>query len=110
MYDNPVVKQFKILRHVLSLAGTVEKLKAVSRKVVLFGSARRGEDYPDSDLDLFIVAKDPAAVRSIIVAAKQGRKIQAIIKTADELAAFHEDEKVFSGELAQGTTLWEDRQ
>lgn len=110
VYDNPVVKQFKILRSVVALTRTVEKLKTVSRKIVLFGSASRGEDYPDSDLDLFIVAKDPEMVKSIIASAKPGKKIQAIIRTADELAAFNESEKVFSGEIALGTTLWEEHQ
>jgi len=54
-YDEPVIKQFKVLRNVLSLHQLIAKLKPSSRKIVLFGSFSRGENDSISDVDLFVV-------------------------------------------------------
>lgn len=109
-YSNPLVKQFKIINTILVLEGIIEKLTKVSRKIVLFGSASRGEDYSDSDIDLFVLARDPEAARSIASVAKLDKKLQTVIKTPVEYAEFNEKEKLFKAEIERGITLWEERE
>jgi predicted nucleotidyltransferase len=103
-----VVRQFKVLKTVIALKGPVQKLRASSRKVVLFGSAARGEDYKDSDLDLLIVAKDPEAAQGIVSNFKSGRKIQPVIKTSVQLSEMEAGSREFFNEINSGIVLWEE--
>lgn len=109
-YDEPVLKQFKVMRNTQSLKPLVEKLKVYSKKIILYGSASRGEDDPKSDIDLFILAKDPDAAKSIVAGLRTKRKIQAVIKSASELADFQDKEKVYYEEVNRGITLWEEKE
>ena len=107
--DNCVVRQFKVLKVVISLVKLVDKLKASSRKIVLFGSCARGEDYKDSDIDFFIVSTEPDLTRNIVASFKSKRKIQAVIKTAVEAAQMEEKDSVFLSEVNSGVVLWEEK-
>jgi len=109
-YDEPVLKQFKVMRNTQSLKPLVEKLRAVSKKIIFYGSASRGEDAPKSDIDLFILAKDPDAAKGIIAGLRTKRKIQAVIKSPSELAGFRDKEKVYYEEVNRGITLWEEKE
>lgn len=109
VYDEPMLKQFKVMLNTQLLKPIIEKLKSLSKKVILYGSASRGEDDPKSDIDLFILAKDPAAAKSAISALKIKRKIQAVIKSPSELADFKDKEKVYMEEVNRGITLWEEK-
>lgn len=110
VYDEPVLKQFKVMRNTQFLKPIVEKLRAFSKKIILYGSASRGEDAPKSDIDLFILAKDPNAAKSIIAGLRIKRKIQAVIKSPSELADFRDKEKVYYEEVNRGITLWEEKE
>lgn len=106
--DDCVVRQFKVLKTVVSLKKLVRKLRAFSRKIVLFGSAARGEDYKDSDLDLLIVAKDPEAAQKAVSNFKSGRKIQPVIKTSVQLSQMEAGSQEFLSEINSGIVLWEE--
>ncbi|MCX5782803.1 MAG: nucleotidyltransferase domain-containing protein [Elusimicrobia bacterium] len=110
VFTNPIIKQFKVLKNIVNLEKAVQKLKNISRKIILFGSSSRGEDYSDSDLDVFILAKDTEAAKAILSTIKNGRKIQAVIKTPAEFSGFQETEKVFHSEIERGITLWEEHE
>jgi len=107
---HPVNKQFKVLRNVMLLKGVLAKLEPIAQKVTLFGSSARGEDYADSDIDLFVLASDKDIAAKIISSTKLSRKIQPIIKTPVEWAEFKQREKVFSSEIDRGIILWEKSQ
>lgn len=109
-YDEPIIKQFKVLRNVLFLRPLITKLKPSSRKIVLFGSFSRGENDSTSDVDLFIVSQDPQATKDAISSSKTKQKIQAVIKTAAELAGFNEKETIFMQEVERGIVLWEKKE
>lgn len=74
-HSNPVIKQYKVMTNVLQLAPNLEQLQARAIKIILFGSASRGEDYPDSDIDLFVLTKDPKSTADLIPKSKSKRKI-----------------------------------
>jgi len=105
--SDPVVKQFKVLKNVNMLKSIVEKLTPVVLKIVLFGSASRGEDGTESDIDLFILAKDKKSVEDILATVKSKRNIQPVIKVPSEMADFKEKEKIFYAEVDRGSTLFE---
>jgi len=109
-YEDAVIKQFKVLKNVLALRSIVSKLEPSSRKITLYGSHSRGENDPSSDIDLFILSKDPEATKDVISSIKTKQKLQAVIKTSTELANFKESEKVFIQEVERGIVLWEEKE
>jgi len=106
-YDSPPIKQFKVLLNIVRLKPVLKSLKDVSVKITLYGSASRGEDYADSDIDLFIVSKDLALTKEKLSKIKLSRKIQAVVKTPSEIAEFKDKEKIFFEEVSRGIILWE---
>jgi len=110
IYNDPAVKQFKVLKNILVFKSAVSKLKSISRKIIMYGSCARGENDASSDIDLFIIAKDPAAVKEVVSSIKTNQKIQAVIKTSSELAEFKDREKVFTHEVDRGIVLWEEKE
>jgi predicted nucleotidyltransferase len=109
VYDDAIVKQFKILKNVFFLRYIIAKLKPFSRKIMLYGSYSRGENDLSSDVDLFIISKDPEATKEAVSSIKTKQKLQTVIKTASEMADFKENEKVFMQEVERGIVLWEEK-
>lgn len=110
VYDEPIIKQFKVMRNTQFLKPLIDKLKPLSKKIILYGSASRGEDDPKSDVDLFILAKDPNAVKNMLSSLKSRRKMQAVIKSPTELADSQDREKVYYDEVNRGIILWEEKE
>lgn len=104
---DPFIKQFKILLNISVLRPAISGLSRFSKKIVLFGSAGRGEDSEESDIDLFILAKHIGSAHKAVEKLKLDRKIQAVIKTPSDLADFRERNAVFYDEIMDGITLWE---
>jgi predicted nucleotidyltransferase len=106
-YDDPFIKQFKVLQSIASLRPLLTKIEPLSIKIVLFGSASRGEDRHESDIDLFILTATQTLIKKMVSSTKLSRKIQAIIKTPAELADLKESDHVFFHEFENGISLWE---
>jgi predicted nucleotidyltransferase/biotin operon repressor len=109
-YDEPVIKQFKVLKNVLFLNSLITNLKPFVRKIVLFGSYSRGENDSKSDIDLFVIAQDPQSVKDVVSSYKTRQKIQAVVITAAELPGFKEKEETFMHEVGLGIILWEKKE
>lgn len=105
--SHPVVKQYKILRHVLEIYPLAERLMFFSKKIVLYGSVSRGEDAPDSDIDLFILTADPEAAAKKVPVQWLGQKIQTVIKTPSDWIELKDKDPVFYEEVNRGVILWE---
>ena len=108
-YRDPVTKQFKILRNIILLGPVVTKLQSISKKIILFGSASRGEDVSTSDIDLLVISPDPESAKRILSSEKLERKIQPVFVTPLKWTEFKEKEKAFSQEVDRGIILWEER-
>jgi len=85
------------------------KMQPLSVRIVLFGSASRGEDAASSDIDLFILSKDSETIGQFLASFKTDRKIQPIILEPAEWPDFREREKVFFEEIEKGIVLWEEQ-
>ena len=105
--ENPIVKQFKVLKNILMLEPLIKKLKGVSKKIVLYGSASRGEDTAKSDIDLLVISNNIDFVKKQMQEFKFKRKIEAKVFTPSGLADLKSKEKVFYEEIDRGITLWE---
>jgi len=109
-YEDPVVRQFKVLRNIILLKPAVSRLKAIAKKIILFGSASRGEDSSVSDLDVFVISRDHRLAKKILSSIKIERNIQPVVISPSDWITFKEKEKVFSDEVNRGITLWEEKE
>jgi predicted nucleotidyltransferase len=110
--NNTTITELKKLVNLLLIEPLVKALKAISSRVVLYGSCAQGTDTSESDLDLFVVSNDKQNVSDIINNFKflrgyEGIHIQPVIKTTVELLESGESERTFLGEIEGGIVLWE---
>ena len=92
-YNNPVIKQLKVL----------------SKKIVLFGSCARGENINSSDIDLFILADSSKAIEEKIKKNTLREKLQPIIRNSTQFIKMEKEESIFIEEIEHGITLWESK-
>lgn len=106
--SDSLVSQLKVARAVELIKPLIEKLKDVSQRIILFGSAARGEDTAGSDFDLFILTNDKNEVKKILRKSKIGRKIQPVVKNFLEFSELKRKDEIFSDEINKGKVLWEE--
>ena len=104
--ENPLVKQLKITSIVEELSLLIKKIKDDCINIILFGSASRGEQTVNSDIDLFILTHDPEAVKSKITKIKNKLTINPIIKTPNQWSELEAREPEFYNEVKQGIKLF----
>jgi predicted nucleotidyltransferase len=108
-HAHPLVRQFKILKNIVRLEPLLLQLKPLTIKIVLFGSAGRGEDTFSSDIDLFVLAPEPETTAEILASFPIERKIQPIVMAPAELPDFENKNKTFYDEIDRGIILWEEK-
>ena len=106
---SPAARQFKVLFNVLTLNDIVDRIKQVSRRIILFGSCAEGTDVKDSDIDMFILTSDAETVQREIRLYEQkvDRKLSPIIVDSNELAKMKSRDKPLYERISRGITLWE---
>src|SRR3989338_6126122 len=106
---NEYLERFKILNTLLTLEPLIERLKTVSRRIILYGSYAAGTFAYDSDLDLFIISEKREEVLKSIANFKANAafEIKPVIKKQVELMQLEKSDPEFFGEVNQGIILWE---
>ena len=104
---NPSIKNFKIFMTINELTPLVKKLRALSEKIILFGSCTKGEDTNESDIDVLVLTNEKDKVNKMMVNTKFKRKIQAVVVNAGDLMKIKEKDKGFYQEITKGITLWD---
>lgn len=109
--DNRVIRQFKVLKTVIELNPLIEKLEENARKIILYGSASRGEDRPESDIDLAILAEslDHDGIKGEISRFKSKKKINAELFTPVKFLELEKKDRVYYLEVDRGIILWEEQ-
>lgn len=107
--DNASIKPFKIFSTIIEITPTIEKIKDLSIKIVLFGSCSIGEDTQDSDIDLFILSNQSENVKRTLLDTKTPREIQATVVSAKEFLLIKENDAGFYKEIKKGIVLWESK-
>lgn len=108
-HADPLMKQFKVLKNTVLLEPLLRRLRLSSIKVILFGSASRGEDLSSSDIDIFILTRDPETIREFITSFSIGKKIQPVIIVPAQWPDFRAKNAIFWGEIDRGIVLWEEQ-
>lgn len=101
------IQHLKIVQNITFLYPLIKKLRNVSLRLVLYGSASKGENLNDSDLDLFILSRNPQEAKAIIYKSQLTEKIQYVVNTPNEFAKLKKQNPVFYGEISAGISLWE---
>lgn len=105
---NEYLERFKILNTLLTLESLAEKLKNISRRIILYGSYAAGMFTSDSDLDLFIVSEKREEVLKAIANFKSNiAEIKPVIKKQVEWMQLEKSDPEFFGEVNRGIILWE---
>jgi len=99
---------FKIFINIVELEDLIKKIKPHSRKIILFGSASRGEDTLDSDIDLLVITPLSNEVGELLRKEKVNRNISPIVLSSGKLASLRERDKAFYHEVEKGIILWRD--
>jgi predicted nucleotidyltransferase len=104
-----VVKQFKILSDVYLLKGLTDRMKEVSRRIVLFGSCAQGTDTKDSDIDLLVLSSTKNVIRRKIrdFNRTSDRKVAAVVIDTNELTRLKREDKPLYENVQRGIVLWE---
>src|SRR3990167_2816682 len=105
---NEYLERFKALNTLLTLEPLVEKLKNISRRIILYGSYAAGAFTSDSDLDLFVISeRREEALKAIANFKANIAEIKPVIKNQVEWMQLEKSEPEFFSEANQGTILWE---
>ncbi len=104
-----LIRQLKILQNISLLHPLVQKLRAISLKIILYGSAAQGENSADSDIDIYIQTREPKKAKRILYKDALREKIQYSINTPNEFAKIKKGNPVFYREITKGITLWEQK-
>ena len=97
-FENPVLKQLKILNTISKLYDIARDFSNEDIEVYLFGSAAKGEDTVHSDIDFLIIAdKNRAIVNNLIdrMRRKFTREVSPVIYSSLEYANLYNKEKAF---------------
>lgn len=102
-----ITKRFKILNNLINYLPLVGKLKPVSQKIILFGSAARGENLQKSDIDILVVTHNEKEARDLVEKESLNQKFQIITKTPLSFIELEKKDPVFFREVEIGIVLWE---
>jgi hypothetical protein len=104
--ENPLVKQIKTAAVVEKLLPLINKIKDNCQEIILFGSAARGEQTADSDIDLFILTHNIESVPKQIAKYAGKMLLKPIIKTPNQWGELEIKEPEFYHEVKQGIKLF----
>jgi predicted nucleotidyltransferase len=90
-----VTRQLKILLNIVKLLPHIGDIKNV--QIYLYGSAARGEDLEDSDIDLLIIGKPDKSIFDYIetIEAKVGRRVKMSFYTELEWSSMARKDPAF---------------
>lgn len=95
---NPVVKEFKIFLNVTRLYEAIKTFSIDNAEIYLFGSASRGEDNEDSDVDLLIIGQIDNNVLVDLkdaVREKMNKETNAIVYSRAQYSDLYRSDRAF---------------
>lgn len=104
----PLVDYYRIYDNLVALNELVNELKPLAQRVILFGSAAKGGDSAESDIDLFIISTKKEQVLTIIRDYKNDREIKPVVQTPVEYASSRSRDKAFQDQVENGLKLYEE--
>ncbi len=107
---NPFVKQFKVLKTVSELGRFIELAGTYADKIIMYGSASRGEEISSSDIDVAIIATRELheELNERIGKVRTKKKLSIQMFSPFELEELSSKDPVYYSEINRGITLWEE--
>ncbi len=106
-HKNLIIKQLKVIETITQINDLLKKIKPLASKIILFGSSSRGENTPDSDIDLLIISRNKDLMLKQIKKYRSKRKIQSIIYTNLSFMEKKKTDSIFYEQVNKGIVLWE---
>jgi predicted nucleotidyltransferase len=103
---DPLVKTLKTARAIRRVQIAIRPVLDELDLVILFGSASRGDNHRNSDVDVFVVARD---AERLLTELARHQWLQPVVKTPEAHMQLIADAGTFSKEVARGITIWERR-
>lgn len=104
--ENPLVKQLKTTAVIEKLLPLINKIKQGCKEIILFGSASRGEQTRNSDIDLFILTHTSEDVKKDIGKFQKKIPVKPVIKTPNQWSELEIKEPEFYKEVKRGIKLF----
>jgi len=104
---SPALKRYKSLNNLIEILPLVRKIIPLSQKIILFGSASRGENYSKSDIDLMVVTHDSEQIKAMSKKLFLNKKVQIITHSPNSLLKLEKSDPIFYREIELGVVLWE---
>lgn len=104
-----LIKYLKVLQNIVSLRNLIKKLKKFSLRIVLYGSAAKGENNAESDIDIFILTRAPDEVEKTIFLDILREKIRYVAHTPNDFIKSKKNNPTFYDEVEKGIILWEEK-
>lgn len=101
------VKTWKLDHVMKSLMPLVKDVKKHSIKIIFFGSASRGEQAQNSDIDILVVTREKQLVKSLIDKHRIGHDLKPILKTPSEWSEMEISQPDFYHQVNNGIKLHE---
>ena len=104
----PLIEHYRVYENLVELNELVCELKPFTQRIILFGSAAKGGDTAESDIDLFIISARKKTVLDKIGDFKTDREIKPVVQTPVEYATSRLKDKAFYAQLENGLILNEE--
>jgi len=104
--NTALVKELKIVLNIMLVNELTEKTKEYCSKIILFGSASKGENNKESDIDILFITTEKQKVNSIVLKDHSREKIQPVIVTQNDFIKMKSDNPVFYKEVNEGKVIW----
>jgi len=107
--QGPIIQSFRVFNTILILEPFIDRLKEISRRIVLYGSYAKGTFSKENDLDLLAVAENKNQASKLIEEAKRktGLDIRPLIMNQLEWMKIEQTSPEFFDEISHGIILWE---
>ena len=103
------IKYLKLIQNMVLLQPLIGKLIPLSLRLILYGSASKGENRASSDFDIFILTRDTKEVKRTIFESDSRKRVQSVVNTPTEFAKLKKKNTVFYKEISDGIVLWEEK-
>ncbi|MEW6328879.1 MAG: nucleotidyltransferase domain-containing protein [Candidatus Micrarchaeota archaeon] len=101
--ESPRMRQLKVFITISDLEPLVEKMKPLSKRVVLFGSCADGTNTEESDIDLFLLSNEKDKTMEIL---RTNEKIKAIVLNTIEFSELGRKDRPLYERINSGIELW----
>jgi predicted nucleotidyltransferase len=102
--SDPLIRELKTARAVQRVQRAIRPIADRADLAILFGSASRGEDTAESDVDILVVTRDVDAVETELA---RHPWLQPVVMTSDRHMALLAEGGTFAKETSRGIRILE---